>query len=58
MPAVLLLALLGLSLALSLWMRPWRLLRQTGLITPLLACLVLLPWFWALPHWPEMPLRL
>jgi uncharacterized membrane protein len=55
---VVLLALLGLSLALSLSLRPWRLLAQSGLITPLLACLVLLPWFWALPHLHGMPLRL
>lgn len=58
MPASVLLGILGISLGLSLWMRPWRLLQQTGLITPLLACLVLLPWFWALPHLHEMPLQL
>jgi uncharacterized membrane protein len=50
--------LLALCLTLSLASRPWRLLRQPGLWTPLLAALVLLPWFWALPRLHAMPLQL
>jgi len=46
------------SLALALSMRPWRQLAQAGLWTPLLASLVILPWFWALPRLHAMPLQL
>lgn len=48
----------GIGLALALSMRPWRLLAQAGLWTPLLATLVILPWFWALPRLHAMPLQL
>lgn len=48
--------LTGICLALA--MRPWRQLAQAGLWTPLLAALVLLPWFWALPRLHAMPLQL
>lgn len=41
------LALLAVGVALAL--RPWRLL-QGGLLTPALAALALLPWFWLLPQ--------
>lgn len=58
MPAALVFALLLLSLALALALRPWRLLQQAALLTPLLACLVVLPWFWALPRLHAMPLQL
>ena len=37
------------TLALSLALRPWRLLAGGRLLTPLLATLALLPWLWALP---------
>ncbi len=59
------------ALAVALWLRPWRMLASTTrrtaqgpqrkispLITPLLAGLVLLPWFWALPTLVHMPLPL
>jgi len=46
------------SLCASLWMRPWRMLTGTELLTPLLATLVLLPWLWALPSLHHMPLQL
>jgi len=39
----------GLTLLLALAMRPWRLL-QGALLTPTLACVVLLPWLWLLPQ--------
>jgi uncharacterized membrane protein len=42
----------------SLWLRPWRMLVGTELLTPLLATLVLLPWLWALPSLHHMPLQL
>jgi uncharacterized membrane protein len=45
-------------LSASLWMRPWRMLTGTELLTPLLATLVLLPWLWALPSLHHMPLQL
>lgn len=51
-------ALIALSLALSVSMRPWRQLAQPALWTPLLAALVVLPWFWALPRLHAMPLQL
>ena len=50
--------LLALALFISLWLRPWRMLMQSELLTPLLACLVLLPWVWALPNLHQMPLQL
>ncbi len=43
----LLLGLVALAVALSL--RPWRMLKGP-LLTPALASLALLPWFWLLPH--------
>jgi uncharacterized membrane protein len=60
------------ALAVALWMQPWRMLaprplphagadpalRQSPLLSPLLASLVLLPWFWALPTLHAMPLQL
>lgn len=58
MPPIVLLAWLCLGLGVSLWLRPWRLLQRPGLVTPWLACLVLLPWFWALPRLHAMPLQL
>ena len=42
----------------SLWLKPWRMLAGTELLTPLLATLVLLPWLWALPSLHNMPLQL
>jgi uncharacterized membrane protein len=42
----------------SLWLKPWRMLSGTELLTPLLATLVLLPWLWALPSLHQMPLQL
>ena len=48
----------GIGLLLALWLRPWRLLRDSALWTPLLATLVLLPWLWALPRLHAMPLQL
>lgn len=56
-PIWLLLAL-GLSLLAALMVRPWRQLRDTHLWTPMLASLVILPWFWALPRLHAMPLQL
>ncbi len=51
-------AILLTCLCASVWMRPWRMLAGTELLTPLLACLVLLPWLWALPSLHQMPLQL
>jgi len=42
----------------SLWLKPWRMLVSTELLTPMLATLVLLPWLWALPTLHHMPLQL
>lgn len=50
-------AIILLTLLLSLWTRPWRML-NTDLLTPLLASMVLLPWVWALPFLHHMPLPL
>ena len=46
------------ALALALSFRPWRLLANTALISPLLAALVITPWLWALPWLHRMPIQL
>lgn len=46
-----------LCLLASLWMRPWRMLRDGELITPLLGNWVLVAWLWALPFLHQMPLQ-
>lgn len=54
--------LLACALAMSLALRPWRMLRGAGsappLSTPLLASLVLLPWLWAWPAGTGLPVPL
>ena len=61
--------LIAVALAISLWLRPWRMLSREALekdgpsepsplVTPLLATLVVLPWLWALPTLHRMPLQL
>ena len=45
-------------LALSLWLAPWRMLRQANLATPWLASLTLTPLIWAIPFLQQMPLAL
>ena len=51
-------ALLLIALAVSLALRPWRLMPGGQRLGPLLAVLVLLPWVWALPTLHHMPLQL
>ena len=51
------LALVTLSLALALALRPWRLLAGGALLSPLLASLGITPWLWALPWLQRMPLQ-
>ena len=51
-------ALALLALAVALAFRPWRLLADTRLISPLLAALVITPWLWALPWLHRMPVQL
>jgi uncharacterized membrane protein len=51
-------AVILVCLVASLWLKPWRMLAGTELLTPLLATLVLLPWLWALPSLHNMPLQL
>lgn len=46
------------ALSVSLALRPWRLLNDGALISPLLGSLVILPWLWALPRLHTMPLQL
>ena len=46
------------ALLVSLAFRPWRLLANGGLISPLLAGLVITPWLWALPWLQQMPVHL
>lgn len=50
--------LLATALAIALSFRPWRLLANTALVTPLLAALVITPWLWALPWLQRMPFQL
>lgn len=51
-------AIILIALATALALRPWRLLANRGLISPLLAALVITPWLWALPWLHQMPLQL
>ena len=51
-------AIVLIALALALAMRPWRLLGQAALVSPLLASLVITPWLWALPWLQHRPLQL
>ena len=46
------------ALAIALRFKPWRLLANTALISPLLAALVITPWLWALPWLHRMPIQL
>lgn len=46
------------SLLLALALRPWRLLANGALLSPLLAALAITPWLWALPWLHNMPFRL
>ena len=55
---VLLIAACGMALVVALSLRPWRLLTGGALVSPLLGCLVVLPWLWALPRLHNMPLQL
>jgi len=50
--------LVALALAISLWLRPWRLKNIHALATPMLATLVFLPCLWALPALKVTPLQL
>jgi len=50
--------LVALALAVALACKPWRLLGHGGLVSPLLAALVITPWLWALPWLHRMPLQL
>jgi uncharacterized membrane protein len=45
------------ALGCALWLRPWRLLANQGLITPFLAALSITPLVWALPWLHQMPIR-
>lgn len=51
------LALTLLSLAAALWLRPWRMLHDGTLLTPLLGSVVIIGWLWALPFLHHMPLQ-
>ena len=51
------LALSVLSLIAALWMRPWRMLQDGTLLTPLLGNLVIVGWLWSLPFLHAMPLH-
>ena len=46
------------ALLAALAFRPWRLLANSGLVSPLLATLVIVPWLWALPWLHKMPIHL
>lgn len=52
------LAFAAAALLVALAFRPWRLLANSGLISPLLAALVITPWLWALPWLHRMPIQL
>lgn len=46
------------ALFVALMVKPWRLMANGGLISPLLAALVITPWLWALPWLHRMPVQL
>ena len=46
------------ALATALAFKPWRLLANPALLTPLFAALVITPWLWALPWLHRMPIQL
>ena len=46
------------ALIVALAMRPWRLLMNADLSSPILATLVITPWLWALPWLHRMPVHL
>jgi uncharacterized membrane protein len=50
-------ALTVLALAVSLWLRPWRMLHDGQLLTPLLGAWVIVGWLWSLPFVHTMPLQ-
>ena len=50
-------ALALMSLGVALWLRPWRMLQDGVLLTPLLANWVIVSWLWALPFLHYMPLQ-
>ena len=50
-------ALALMSLSVALWLRPWRMLQDGVLLTPLLANWVIVSWLWALPFLHYMPLQ-
>ena len=50
-------ALALLCLGLALWLRPWRMLQDGVLLTPLLGNGVIVGWLWALPFLHHMPLQ-
>lgn len=52
------LAIVACALMAALAFRPWRLLANGGLVSPLLAALVITPWLWALPWLHRMPVQL
>lgn len=58
MPTELSLAIVICALLVSMLFKPWRLLANSGLISPLLAALVITPWLWALPWLHRMPVHL
>jgi uncharacterized membrane protein len=51
-------ALVLVTLALALSMRPWRQRGIAQLANPMLAMIALMPWLWALPFLQSMPLQL
>ena len=46
------------ALAIAAFLRPWRMLSNGNLVSPLLGILVILPWLWAMPRLHTMPLPL
>ena len=46
-----------LSLAVAIWMRPWRMLHDGALLTPMLGSWAIISWLWALPFLHHMPLQ-
>lgn len=51
-------SIVGVALVVAFLLRPWRLLANAPLLTPMLAALVAMPWIWALPALHRTPLQL
>jgi uncharacterized membrane protein len=51
-------SLICVAIGVALLLRPWRMLANADLLSPMMGALVVLPWIWAIPRLQTMPLPL